>query len=197
LETAIAAKGVATSPLYAAQAKQYREACQSIRLANIKWTFQAGQRRTALVLAKRMVESEPNSPSALMALADTYRALGPWTPDVGASEITDKAKKEALKAKTKLTPQEEEAKAMETPAGQLAWKENAKNAEELYWKAISLDGNQVEAFRSLGALYEKSGDLTRAREAYQSFVDKAPSHPDNVRVRRKLESMREGLSTRK
>src|SRR5262249_2125009 len=152
-ETAIAAKTVNPSPMYAVQTKQYQEASRKVRLANVKNTFLAGQRRTAFVLAKRMAGAEPDSPDTLVALGDTYRALGPWTTEAREEELSEKAKKEALKAKAKLTPQEEEARVMQTPGGQAAWKDNSRNAEELYRKALSINPGQVDVYRSLGALY--------------------------------------------
>ncbi len=197
VEAAIVNKSVSSSPVYVMQAKRYQNVTRKVRLQNIAWTYQAGRRRTALILAHRMVSAEPDSADAMLALADTYRALGPWSADAHPGELSDRAKKDALKTKAKLTPQEEEARVMQSAEGQAAWTENKRNAEELYRKVLVLDPSKSEAYRSLGLLYEKSGELANARECYLKFVAAVPEHPDAPRIQRKISSLGESLSIRK
>lgn len=118
-------KGTLAGP-FPVQPATYREKTQKAIRADVQLALASNRPRTANAIARRLLGANPLSAENLIALADTYRALGPWAPKPQAEELSNHAKKELAKARAKLTPEEEEEKLRESPEGEANLAENAR-----------------------------------------------------------------------
>src|SRR5256712_4711751 len=122
---------------------------------DVELAINNGRFRSALYVSHKLVDFHSNSSENVFYLAESYRALGPRSPELTAAELTGGAKKKAVKNRDKRTLEEEEAELMKTPAGQQAWKTNQEKAEELYLRALEMNRFNYITHRGLGMLYEK------------------------------------------
>jgi predicted Zn-dependent protease len=171
------------------QISQYREAVARALRTNVQLAIGADRPRTAHVIAKRLVDWDQTSTDNMLTLADTYRALGPWTAQPTADEMSSKGKKDLAKMKSKLTPAEEAEKVRSSPQGQANFRENTRQAEELYKKVLEIDPSKAIAYKSLGQMYESERDIDSARQAYQKYVAATEDASDAERVQRKLATL--------
>ena len=119
------------------QAATYRIKTERALRADVQLAITSGRRRTANSIANKLVQTDPNSAENMIALADSYRALGPWTPKPEPEELSKHAKKKLAKARARLTPAEEEAAFAESDEGREQMTANSKLAAEFYKKALS------------------------------------------------------------
>src|ERR1041385_747895 len=92
---------------------------------DLQLALNAGRARSAVYLAQRLVDFQADSEN-LFWLAESYRALGPRTPQLTEKELTNSAKKDASKKREKRTVEEEERELIATPPGQGTGKKNQK-----------------------------------------------------------------------
>jgi Flp pilus assembly protein TadD len=57
-----------------------------------------------------------------------------------------------------------------------------------YRRALDVNARYAPAWRCLGLAYDKLGDKSTARNAYQKYLELAPDAPDAPGIRLKLES---------
>ena len=157
---------------------------------NVQLAINAARYRSALYFAQRLVEFRPDSSENVFLLAESYRTLGPRSPQLTEREMTNSAKKDAAKKREKRTAEELERELLATPAGQENWKAHQQKAEELYLRALSLQQPAAAAHRGLGMLYEKLGRTAEAVSQYEKYVEIAPSAFDRERIQRRIESLR-------
>jgi predicted Zn-dependent protease len=189
----LAKNKVDDSGLFVAQAAQYQAKTASAVRADILLAIASQRRRTAYWIAKGLAARVPKSADNILALADAYRGLGPWSPEPQPEELTSDAKKKLAKARVKLTPMEEEARLRSTPEAKANLRENARHAEELYTEALAMDPSRVTAYKSLAMVYEGIGDTDRAKQAYGQYLSLAPQSDDADYIRRKLAAPDFGL----
>jgi beta-barrel assembly-enhancing protease len=156
---------------------------------DIKLAIDAGLRRSATALGKRLVAAQPELASNQTALADAYTALGPRAPEPLAEEKTDQGKKEARKRRNKQTLQEEERTLAATPAGQERQKANYAEAEKLYRRAVELEPNYAPAWRGLGELFEKQNQSRQSVEAYRKYLELQPAAMDRLMILRRVNAL--------
>jgi predicted Zn-dependent protease len=156
---------------------------------DIQLSINAGRFRSALYLAQRLVDFQPDSEN-LFWLAEAYRTLGPRAPQLSERESTNNAKKDAAKKRQKRTIDEEERDLLATPAGKENWQQHQQQAEELYLRALKADNPLPAAHRGMGMLYEKLGRANDAVVEYQKYTDLSPSAPDRERILRRIEALR-------
>ncbi len=156
---------------------------------DIQMSINAGRFRSAVYLAQRLVDFNPDSENVFW-LAEAYRTLGPHSPQLTEKELTNSAKKDAAKKHEKRTVEEEERELLATPAGQENWKQHQQSAEELYLRALSLSDAVPMAHRGLGMLYEKLGRTNDAIAEYQKYVELTSAAADHERIRRRIEALR-------
>jgi tetratricopeptide (TPR) repeat protein len=150
----------------------------------------AARFRSAVYLAQRLVEFHPNSAENVCWLAESYRTLGPRSPQLTDKELTNSAKKDAAKKREKRTPEEEERDLLATPAGQENWKTHQQKAEELYLRALTLENPNPVVHRGLGMLYEKLGRTSDAVREYQKYIELVPDAFDGERIQKRIEALR-------
>ena len=168
----------------------YFARAESIMRHDIQLAINAARFRSAFYVSQRLVEFRPNSSENVFWLAESYRTLGPRSPQLTDKELTNSAKKDAAKKREKRTPEEEERDLLAGEAGQQTWKTNQQKAEELYLRALQLDTPFPAAHRGLGMLYEKLGRRNEALSEYEKYLEVAPAAIDHERIQRRLEALR-------
>jgi predicted Zn-dependent protease len=155
---------------------------------NLQLAINSGRFRSAVYLAQRMVDFNPDSEN-LFWLAEAYRTLGPRSPQLAEQQLTNSAKKDAAKKREKRTIEEEEREMLATPAGKQNWEQHQKKAEELYLRALEAQNPVPVTHRGLGMLYEKLGRVNDAAGEYQKYIELAPSAQDRERIQRRIEGL--------
>ena len=157
---------------------------------NVQLAINAARFRSAVYLAQRLVDFRPDSSENIFLLAESYRTLGPRSPQLAEREMSNTAKKDAVKKREKRTAEELERELLATPAGQENWKINQQKAEELYLRALSLNEPVPAAHRGLGMLYEKLARTADAVAQYEKYIERAPTAFDRERIQRRIETLR-------
>jgi len=168
----------------------YLTRIETVSRHDIQLAINSARFRTAVYLSQKFVDFRPDSAENIFWLAESYRALGPRSPELTEKELTDNARKDAAKKRAKLMPQEEERELLATPAGQQNWKSNQQKAEELYFRSLKLDHPVPMAHRGLGMLYEKMGRTREAIDEYQMYLDLAAEAVDRQRVQRRIQTLK-------
>ena len=159
---------------------------------NLQLAISAGRFRSAVYLAQRLVDHHDDSEN-LFWLGESYRTLGPRSPQLTESELTNSAKKSAAKKREKRTAEEEENELLATPAGKDNWQKHQQLAEQFYRRALNAQNPAPVAYRGLGMLYEKLGRGTDAVAEYEKYLELSPSAIDRGRIQRRLEALKEKL----
>jgi len=157
---------------------------------NIQLAINVARFRSAVYFAQRLVDFNPDSSENVFLLAEAYRTLGPRAPQLTERELTNSAKKDAVKKREKKTAEELERELLATPAGQENWKTHQQKAEELYLRALNLNEPVPAAHRGLGMLYEKLGRAAEAVAQYEKYIERAPTAFDRERIQRRIETLR-------
>jgi predicted Zn-dependent protease len=168
----------------------YLAKIETVSHHDIQLAINAARFRTAVYLSQKFVDFKPDSAENIFWLAESYRTLGPRSPELTEKELTNGSKKDAAKKRAKLTPEEEERELMATDVGRQNWKANQQKAEELYLKSLKLDNPVPMAHRGLGMLYEKIGRAKEAIDEYQKYLDLAPDAIDRERIQRRLQTLK-------
>ncbi|HMG71918.1 MAG TPA: M48 family metalloprotease [Pyrinomonadaceae bacterium] len=168
----------------------YLAKIETVSQHDIQLAINAARFRTAVYLSQKFANFKPESAENIFWLAESYRTLGPRSPDLKERELTNSAKKGAAKKRAKLMPEEEERELLATSAGQQNWKSNQQKAEELYLNSLKLDHPVPMAHRGLGMLYEKVGRAKEAIDEYQKYLELAPDAVDRERVQRRIQTLR-------
>lgn len=163
---------------------------QPVMRHNVQLAINAARFRSAVFFAQRLVDFNADSSENVFLLAESYRTLGPRSPQLTERERTNSAKKDAAKKREKRTAEEMERELLATPAGQENWKTHQQKAEELYLRALSLNEPVPAAHRGLGMLYEKLGRTAEAVAQYEKYVELAPTAFDRERFKKRIESLR-------
>ncbi|MCU1267406.1 MAG: hypothetical protein JWM21_3724 [Acidobacteria bacterium] len=169
---------------------QYLAVMERLDRHDVELAINNGRLRSAYYVSHKLVDFHPDSSENVFYLAESYRALGPRTPEVSANELTGGAKKKAAKSRNKRTLEELDAELLKTPDGQQSWKTNQQKAEELYLKVLELNRFNSSAHRGLGMLYEKIGKKDEAAGEYRKYLELAPNAFDSERIKRRLESLK-------
>jgi predicted Zn-dependent protease len=170
--------------------RAYLTAIETVSRHDIQLAINSARFRTAVYLSQKFADFRPDSSENIFWLAESYRSLGPRSAELQEKELTDGAKKDAAKKRSKLTPEEEERDLLLTEAGQQNWKNNQLKAEGLYLNSLKLDHPVPVAHRGLGMLYEKIGRRKEAIDEYQKYLDQAPDALDRERILRRVEKLK-------
>lgn len=189
LTTLVSSKSPKEVPpdVLAARRMKYLNLTEAAAREDIYLAILSHRPRTGLARANKLVDLHPNSADNLYSMAEAYRALGPWTPRPSDQELSKSGKKEVQSLKKKFTPNEEEQELLSKDAGQAAWKQNQRTAEETYQKALAADPAHAKAYRGIGQLYEKERKNKDALTAYQKYLELQPNALDQNRIRQRIE----------
>jgi tetratricopeptide (TPR) repeat protein len=153
-----------------------------------------GRARTAVAVASRLRDMNPENSEHAFLLGDAYRALGGRTPIPRPEELTDSAKNATRKQLSKMTLLEYEASLRTTPEGKTAWSANVKNAEEAYNRALSLDPQNARAVRGLAFLHDEDGRPSEALEGYRKYLQLSPAALDAYRIKKRADDLEKASS---
>ena len=179
-----------------ASRERFRVAVERVSRETVQVAIDARRYRSALALARRLVESDPQISDHAYLLAETYRALGPRTPRPVGDELTRRGRNDAQRLRARLTPAEEERELLSDPDGAEVLRQHRQQAEAHYRRALDLDPDNFKAYRGLGLLFEASGRPAEALQAYQTYLDMGLAVADRERIRRRMEALRAGQADR-
>ena len=168
----------------------YFQNVESVMRHDLQLSINAGRARSAVYLAQRLVDFHADSEN-LFWLAESYRTLGPRSPQLTEKELTNSAKKDAAKKSLKRTNEEEERELLATPAGKENWQRHQQMAEDLYRRALSADNSVPVAHRGLAMLYEKLERGSDAAAEYEKYLELSPTASDRARIQRRIETLKE------
>lgn len=168
----------------------YFKIVEPVMRHDLQLAINAGRVRSAVYLAQRLLDFHEDSEN-LYWLAESYRTLGPRSPQLTEKEMTNSGKKDAAKKREKRTTEEEERDLLATPAGKDYWQKHQQLAEQLYQRALNAENPVPVAHRGLGLLYEKLGRGAEAVAAYQKYLELSPSAVDRQRIQRRIETLKE------
>jgi predicted Zn-dependent protease len=170
----------------------YFKTVEPLMRHNLQLTINAGRARSAVFHAQRLVDFHEDSEN-LFWLAESYRTLGPRSPQLAEKELTNSAKKDAAKKRVKRTAEEEERDLLATDAGKENWQKHQQKAEDLYQRALSAENPTPVAHRGLGMLYEKLDRKSDAVAEYEKYLELSPAAIDRERIQRRVEALKEKL----
>lgn len=176
------------------RAAEYDRQMERVFRHDISLEILTGRARTALVIAQRLTDINPDSSENACLMGESYRALGGRTPRPRPEELTDSGKSATRKQLSKLTPLEYEAALRKTPEGQAAWAANVKSAETAYKRALTLDPQNARAVRGLAALYDADGRSAEALDGYRKYLQLAPGATDTYRIKKRTEDLEKTLA---
>jgi len=167
-------------------AAEYSRQMERVRRHDVSLEILTGRARTAVGVAKRLTDLDPDNAENSYWLGEAYRALGGRTFRPEAEELTDSAKKEARKQLGKMTIFEYAASLRTTPPGKAAWAANVKLAEAAYVRSLALDPNYAKAICGQASLYDEDGRVAQALEGYRKYLELAPNAMDAYRVKKRI-----------
>jgi beta-barrel assembly-enhancing protease len=153
-----------------------------------------GRPRTALAIAKRLIELDPGNAQYYVLMGDAYRSLGARAPTPTDEELSAEGKKQTRKMLRKATLLEYDNALLTLPQGKENLKSNSREAERAFKKALELDSATCEAHRGLGFLYERDGRPADAVSALQKYLAMAPEAKDARQVRLRIEALQKKLT---
>jgi beta-barrel assembly-enhancing protease len=168
---------------------EYSRQMRQVMRHDVQLEILSERARTALGVATRLTELDPDSSESFYLLGEAYRALGGRTPRPRAEELTGSAKGATRKQLNKMTPVEYEKALRATPEGKAAWDANVASAETAYTRALTLEPQNARAVRGLAALYDSDGKTTQALEGYHKYLELAPTAMDAYRIKKRAEEL--------
>jgi predicted Zn-dependent protease len=171
------------------RAGEYSRQTERVMRHDVSLEILTGRARTAVGVAKRLTELDPESAENAYVLGEAYRALGGRTFRPQPEELTDSAKSATRKQLGKMTLLEYETSLRATPEGKKAWLENVKSAEVAYGRALTIDPNYARALCGQASLYDEDGRSAQALEGYRKYLELAPNAMDAYRVKKRIEAL--------
>ena len=151
--------------------------------------------KTALELAKDLIEEDPEYAAGWVAQGHAYIALGATSEYFFAAQLTRKEKKAQVKLRSKLTRDELRAQAEESPQADAIIKHNYAEAEKSYRVALELDKTAVEAHAGLGEIYLRREMYRESARELVAYIRLRPDAPDKSIVMDDLREIAQILKT--
>jgi tetratricopeptide (TPR) repeat protein len=177
------------------RAAEYSRQMERVMRHDVPLEILIGRERTAVGVAIRLTELNPESADNAYLLGEAYRALGGRTFRPQPEELTDSGKSATRKQLGKMTILEYETALRETPQGKIAWAENVKLAEAAYGRALAIDSNYARAICGRASLYDADGRPAQALEDYRKYLELAPTAMDAYRVKKRIEALEKVSAT--
>jgi beta-barrel assembly-enhancing protease len=153
-----------------------------------------GRPRTAISIAERLIQLEPNNADNYALLGDGFRSLGARPAKATSEELTVDGRRQARKQLGKMTPAEYERALLAAPGGKEQFDANCELALLAYTKALALDPNNALATRGMGFLDEAQGHFLDAQVNFKKYLQLAPSARDARQVKQRLEKLASSVS---
>lgn len=183
---------VAAAPRGQRDAAAFDAVVLPIRTMTIRDYIQDDYPRTAIALAQELAERYPQQPEFELLIGDAWVAMGPRT-EFGEDELSNGDRRRNAARRVSRTRQEREAELLKTPEGKAALVANLGKAREAYERTIALDANYAAAYRGLGEVAERLGELRAAAQAYVDYLRLEPAAPDRAVVVQRLRVLRDSL----
>jgi len=171
------------------RAAEYSRQMERVMRHDVPLEILIGRERTAVGVATRLTEMNPESAENAYLLGEAYRSLGGRSFHPQPEELTDSAKGAARKQLGKMTLLEYENALRATPEGKTAWAENVQSAEKAYSRALTLEPNHARAIRGQASLYDEDGRAAQALEGYRKYLELAPTAMDAYRIKKRIEDL--------
>jgi predicted Zn-dependent protease len=171
------------------RAAEYSRQMERVMRHDVPLEILIGRERTAVGVAIRLTELNPESADNAYLLGEAYRSLGGRTFRPQPEELTDSAKGATRKQLGKMTLLEYESALRATPQGKEAWTANVKAAEAAYSRALTLEPNNTRAIRGQASLYDEDGRAAQALEGYRKYLELAPTAMDAYRIKKRIEDL--------
>ncbi len=168
----------------------YRSATVNVIRHNAGLAMLLGKPRTAVAIAQRLIEQEPDNEENYVLLGDAYRTLGARTPLPRTDEITDEAMEATRERLHKMTIAEYDKALMAEPEGPARLQANVDRAHEAFRKALALDPQNATAHRGLGFLFERENAPADAIAQFEKYLELAPNAKDARQIRVHLETLK-------
>ncbi|UCF80949.1 MAG: M48 family metalloprotease [Acidobacteriota bacterium] len=175
------------------EAKSYRSVTREVALLTVEDLARADYPRSALYLAKRLVEEDDTEAEAHFLLGEALRALGGRGEISLQEEPTKKEKRKTRIERVVLTRGEREEKRLETEEGRENLRRNLDAAQSAYRRALELDASLAEAHRGLGFALEGLGLYKEAGKELVKYLRARPEALDKEIVMERLKSITENL----
>jgi len=138
----------------------------------------ADRPRTALVLAQRIVDKNPEDPADQVLLGDAFRQLDTRPAVPPETETTKRAKRAKHEARSTRTPSERAMERLATERDKGPLEQNRAHARAAYVEALRLKPAHPPALEGLARLSEAEGLLVEAGRYWSSWLESAaPSDP--------------------
>ena len=171
------------------RAAEYSRQMERVMRHDVPLEILIGRERTAVGVATRLTEMNPESSDNAYLLGEAYRSLGGRTFRPQPEELTDSAKGATRKQLGKMTLLEYENALRATPQGKAAWTANVKAAEAAYSRALTLEPNNTRAIRGQASLYDEDGRAAQALEGYRKYLELSPTAMDAYRIKKRIEDL--------
>ena len=171
------------------RAAEYSRQMRQVMRHDVTLEILSGRARTALGVAMRLTDMDPESSEDSFLLGEAYRALGGRTARPRSEELTDSAKSATRKQLGRMTPLEYESALRATGEGKAAWAENVTAAESAYHRALTLDPHNARAIRGLAALCDQDARTAEAIDGYRKYLELAPMATDAYQIKKRTEEL--------
>jgi predicted Zn-dependent protease len=161
------------------RAGEYSRQMERVMRHDVSLEILTGRARTAVGVARRLTELNPESTENAYLLGEAYRALGGRNFRPQPEELTDSAKSATRKQLGKLTMVEYETALMATPEG----------------RALTIDPNYARAVCGQASLYDADGRPAEALAGYRKYLELAPNAMDAYRVKKRIEALEKASTT--
>jgi predicted Zn-dependent protease len=166
---------------------EYLARRRTVALMTVHDLIRADYRRSAVDLARALVEEAPEDPRGLYALGEAWRAMGAEQELAGDAALKDKAKRKNLRHRELLTRDEREAQRLASAEGRHHLAHNMEEARRVYLRAVELDPAHAEAHRGLGYANHELGRHEQAARALMRYLELRPEAPDKPEILKRLQ----------
>ena len=156
----------------------FRNRVRPLALETVRDYILSDYPKTALELAKNLIEEDPEYAAGWVAQGHSYIALGATSEYSVEVQLTKKEKKARVKLRSKLTREELRAQAEMSPQAKTNIERNYAEAEKSYRVALELDKAAVEAHAGLGEIYLRREMYRESARELVAYIRLRPDAPD-------------------
>lgn len=167
-------------------AQGFYELTRTAALETVQDFLRKDYPRSAVHLAGRLIERDPENPQAHRALGDALFGLRAKEATV---ERTRKEKRQAREERLLLTREERSQQRLEASQGGSTLRHNLESARRAYLEALRLEPELAEAHRGLGYVLESLGEEEEAGKSWVAYLRLRPQALDRSIVLHDLEEI--------
>jgi len=157
---------------------EFRSRARPLALETVRDYILSDYPKTALELAKDLIEEDQEYAAGWVAQGHSYIALGATSEYSVEAQLTKKEKKAQVKLRSKLTRDELRAQAEMSPQAGANIEHNYAEAEKSYRVALNMDKTAVEAHAGLGEIYLRREMYRESARELLAYIRLRPDAPD-------------------